>query len=221
LGVDSLERARSIPAEKLIEASQATEGPRGQGRTPTPAFDATADGWVLPDIPRQVLTSDSYNAVPLVVSTNLGELMPGPLELSALPKAYVEMLESGIRKGVSGYACVFDQVPAGWKKEGCVSVHSIELPYVFGDWDDSTSWWDSVAVLALGSRAGSVKPGLDSTDRAVSETMMELWTSFARTGKPKAKGVPEWPKYSRAADRYLYVSGKSEVRSGFSKLPAA
>jgi para-nitrobenzyl esterase len=221
LGVDSLERARSIPAEKLIEASQVGAGARNPSERMGPGSDATADGWVLPDIPRRVLTSDSYNAVPLVVSTNLGELMPGPLQLSALPKAYVEMLESGIRKGVRGYACVFDQVPAGWKKEGCVSVHSIELPYVFGDWDDSTSWWDSVGVLALGPRAASVKLGLDSTDRAVSETMMELWASFARTGKPGAKGIPEWPEYSGATDHYLYVSGKSEVRSGFSKLPAA
>jgi len=221
LGVDSLEGARSIPAQKLIEASQPAQG----GRTPSermgPGSDATADGWVVPDIPRRVFASGSYNAVPLVVSTNLGELMPGPLELSALTKAYVEMLESGIKKGMIGYACVFDQVPAGWKKEGCVSVHSIELPYVFGDWDDSTRWWDSVGVLALGAKAGSVKLGLDSTDRAVSEAMMELWTSFARTGKPKAKGIPAWPEYSRAADRYLYVSGKSEVRSGFSRLPGA
>ena len=219
LGVGSLQAARAVPAEKLIEATQAMEGPRSQGRPPTPAFDATADGWVLPDIPRQLFTSAPCNSVPLIVSTNLGELMPGPLQLSALPKAYVEMLESGIRKGVNGYACVFDQVPAGWRKEGCVSVHSIELPYVFGDWDDSTSWWDSVGVLALGPRAASVKLGLDSTDRAVSETMMELWTSFARTGKPAARGIPDWPAYSRSTDRYLYVAGKSAVRTGFSRVP--
>lgn len=74
LGVGSLAEARSVSAEKLIEAAQAIEGPRGQGRPPTPAFDATADGRGLPDIPRQVLTSDSYNAVPLMVSANLGEV---------------------------------------------------------------------------------------------------------------------------------------------------
>jgi para-nitrobenzyl esterase len=28
-----------------------------------------------------------------------------------------------------------------------------------------------------------------------SHNMAELWTSFARTGKPSAKGVPEWPAY--------------------------
>lgn len=222
LGVGSLKEARSVPAGKLIEASQAIEGPRGQGRPPTPAFDATVDGRVLPDTPRHVLTSASYNAVPLMVSANLGELTgPGPLVIPSLITAYVDMLESVERKDLTSYACIFDQIPAGWKKEGCVSVHSMELPYVFGDWDDSTGWWDSVFMLARQSGAASDEPGLDSTDRVVSEAMMELWTSFARTGKPAARGIPDWPAYSRAADRYLYLSGKSEVRTGFSRMPGA
>ncbi len=221
LGVSSLKEARSVPAEKLIEAGQAVEGPRGQGRPPTPAFDATADGWVLPDMPQQVLTSDSYNAVPLMVSANLGELTgPGPLVIPSLISAYVDLLKSANRKGLTSYACVFDQVPAGWKKEGCVSVHSMELPYVFGDWDDSTGWWDSVFMLARGSGAKSPKPGLNETDRAVSEAMMGLWAGFARSGKPAATGLPDWPVYSPSSDRYLYLSGKSEVRTGFSKVPA-
>jgi para-nitrobenzyl esterase len=216
IGINTLDHARSVPAQKLIEAAETMRGARDPSVND---FDASVDGWLLTDIPRRVLASDSYNAVPVMVSTNLGELMPSSISLSALPKAYVEMLESSRRMGFRGYACVFDQVPAAWKKVGCVSVHSIELPYVFGDWDDTTGWWDSVSVLAFSAGMTPVKPGLDSTDRAVSEAMMELWTSFARTGKPKAKGIPDWPEYSQSTDRYLYVSGKSEIRTGFSKLP--
>jgi len=69
LGIDSLDRARSVPAEKLVEASQSGEGPRAPSTRTGPSFDATGDGWVLPDIPRQVLTSGFYSAVPLIVST--------------------------------------------------------------------------------------------------------------------------------------------------------
>jgi len=76
-------------------------------------------------------------------------------------------------------------------------------------------------VLARQSGAVSAKPGLDSADRAVSEAMMELWPRFARTRTPKGKLIPDRPEYARAADRYLYVSGKSEVRTGFSKVPGA
>ncbi len=210
-----------MPAPIIIEAAQDMQGVRDPSQPPkVNDLDASADGWVLPDIPHEVLTSGSFNAVPLIVSTNLGELTgPGPLIISVLPKAYTEMLESNARLGQKGYACVFDRVPAGWKQEGCVSVHSMELPYVFGDWDDSTGWWDSVSVHALRSGAKSEKPGLDATDRAVSEAMMALWTSFARSGKPKAQGIPNWPEYNRKTDRYLYLSGKSGIRAGFSKLP--
>ena len=219
LGITTLHQARSIPADKIIEATQEVEV-SGPAQSRVNEFDASADGWLLSDIPHRVLASDTYNGAPLIVSTNLGELTgPGPLIISSLPEAYVEMLESNRRMGNIGYACVFDQVPSGWRKEGCVSVHSIELPYVFGDWDDSTGWWDSVSVHALRSGATSPNPGLDITDRTVSEGMMELWTIFARTGKPQAKGIPDWPEYSKATDSYLYISGKSEIRVGFSRLP--
>ncbi len=221
LGVKTLEQARKVPSQKIIEAAQGMQGMRDPSQPPSVNdFDASADGWVIPDIPRRVLASDSFNAVPLIVSTNLGELTgPGPLVISALPGAYVEMLEANRQLGQKGYACLFDQVPAGWKEEGCVSVHSMELPYVFGDWDDSTGWWDSVSVHALRSGARSAKLGLDTTDRAVSETMMALWSSFARAGRPKAEGIPDWPEYTRQTDRYLYLSGKSKIQVGFSKLP--
>jgi hypothetical protein len=74
-----------------------------------------------------------------MVSANLGELIgPGPLVMLYIIPAYIEMLEAVKKQGYNGYACIFDQIPAPWRDEGCVSVHSIELLYVFGDWDDST-----------------------------------------------------------------------------------
>jgi carboxylesterase type B len=94
----------------------------------------------------------------------------------------------------------------------------MELTYVFGDWDDTTGWWDSIAGISRSAGVTSPRPKLDATDRQVSETIMELWSSFARTGKPKAKGIPVWPEYNRATDRYLYISGKSEIRTGFMKI---
>ena len=113
LGVGSLQAARAITAERLIDA----EGPRRSPGSTGPSFDATADRWVLPDIPRQVITSGNYHAVPLMVSANLGEVTgPGTLVIPAIIGAYVEMLECGIKTGVDGYACVFDQVPAAWRR---------------------------------------------------------------------------------------------------------
>jgi para-nitrobenzyl esterase len=219
LGINSLEQARAIPIAQIIKASQAMEMPLTPASRPAFVWDAAVDGWVLPESPDHTFKSGSCNAVPLIISANLGELTgPGPLVMPHIIPAYIEMLEAVNKQGCRGYACIFDQVPAGWKKEGCVSVHSMELPYIFGDWDDSTGWWKSVGMLAQQSGAKTMNPGLTEHDRIVSEAMMSLWSSFAKTGKPQIKGVPDWPKYSVKTDNYMYIGEKLEVKSGFSKV---
>jgi len=216
---DPLAQARALPFSKILEASQTMETPRTPTRPPSFVWDAAVDGWLLPDSPKKLFGSGCHNAVPLIVSANLGELTgPGPLVIPSLIPAYIDMLESIKKQGCYGYACIFDQVPSPWRDEGCVSVHSIELPYVFGDWDDSTGWWKSVAMLTQQSGAKTKNPGLTDHDRVISEAMMELWTSFAKTGIPQAKGITHWPAYSLDTDRYLYVAEKIDVKSGFSKL---
>jgi len=128
------------------------------------------------------------------------------------------MLNAVAKQGHAGYAMIFDQVPSTWRTEGCNSVHSIELPYVFGDYDDTTGWWRSVWMIAQQSGAKTPDPGLTGTDEAVSEAMMALWASFARDGKPTAESVSDWPVYN-SDDRYLYVNEGLKIKTGFSKMP--
>jgi para-nitrobenzyl esterase len=218
-GKNALEEVRQIPFEKIMHAAIEMEPPRKPGVPPAPLWDAAVDGKVIPVSPTESFLSGAINAVPLIVSANLGELLgPGMLVMPFIIPAYIDMLKAVIKNGCAGYACIFDQVPAGWKKDGCNSVHSMELPYVFGDWDDSTGWWRSVAMIAQASGAKTINPGLTEHDRTVSEAMMNLWRNFARTGKPEAKGVPDWPEYSITSDQYLYIGEKFEIRSGFSKV---
>ncbi len=222
LGIDStidpLEQARAIPFSKIVETSQVMEGPRTPGARPSFIWDAAVDGWLLPESPEIIFKSGVCNAVPLIVCANLGELTgPGTLVMPFIVTAYIEMLKSVNQQGRNGYACIFDQVPAKWRNKGCVSVHSIELPYVFGDWDDSTGWWKSVAMLAQPG-TGMALPDLGAIDRNVSETMMALWASFAKNGKPSAEGVPYWPEYSADTDKYMNVCDRFDIRPGFSKL---
>lgn len=222
LGIDSsdpLDQVRSLPFEKILEANQALEPPRVPGSPPAFMWDASVDGWLVPDSPENLFKSGKCNAVPLIVVANLGELTgPGPLIMPYLIPAYVEMLKAVIRQGKNGYACIFDQVPAVWRKEGFVSIHSIELTYVFGDWDNSTGWWNGIAAMA--GQAGTETTGnfLDETDKYVSETIMELWANFARDGKPSAKGISEWPEYTEDSDQYMNVCDKFEVKTGYSKV---
>jgi para-nitrobenzyl esterase len=129
------------------------------------------------------------------------------------------MLEAVSKQGCNGYACIFDRVPANWKKEGFVSVHALELPYVFGDWDDSTGWWQTMQMSLQESGVKNPDPGLDVTDKKVSEAMMGLWAEFAKTGKPQAAEVPDWPPYTPTSDTYLYIGDTPEVKTGYSRLP--
>jgi para-nitrobenzyl esterase len=44
-----------------------------------------------------------------------------------------------------------------------------------------------------------------------SKKMAELWTTFARTGKPSAAGVPEWPAYNLEARPSMRIDTNCEV----------
>ena len=42
--------------------------------------------------------------------------------------------------------------------------------------------------------------------------MSSYWTNFAKTGDPNAPGLPSWPQYQPAEERYLVLD--NEVREG-------
>ena len=69
--------------------------------------------------------------------------------------------------------------------------HAVELAYVFGNLDET---------LYTGERA----------DEAISDTVMQLWTSFARTGSPSA-GDLEWKPYSKQERTSLVISEDSHL----------
>ncbi|MFA6450134.1 MAG: carboxylesterase/lipase family protein [bacterium] len=50
---------------------------------------------------------------------------------------------------------------------------------------------------------------------AVSDKMIALWSSFARTGTPAAPDTPEWPKYETATEPYLHIDVKPVVEKQY------
>lgn len=69
------------------------------------------------------------------------------------------------------------------------AVHSSELPYQFPGFDNTTKL------------AG---PALAPASQKLADQMMAYWTSFARTGKPKAANAPKWTPFNsdRAVMRF-------------------
>ena len=63
--------------------------------------------------------------------------------------------------------------------------HASELPYVFGTLDRTGPNWPKVPATAQ--------------ETALSDAMIDYWTSFARTGKPQAAKQPDWPAYGTDA----------------------
>jgi para-nitrobenzyl esterase len=65
--------------------------------------------------------------------------------------------------------------------------HSMEIGYVFG---------------SLPAPRGPLDL-YDDTDRALSMAMSLAWARFAKTGDPNGAGLPAWPRFELASERYL------------------
>ena len=76
------------------------------------------------------------------------------------------------------------------------AVHALDLPFVFGTLDSSE----------LGAIAGRTPAA-----RALSESMQEAWLAFARTGRPRSAGLPEWPPYAPPRRATLELAERSRV----------
>jgi para-nitrobenzyl esterase len=83
---------------------------------------------------------------------------------------------------------VLDGVAMAW--------HCSELPYVFANAD--------LVKSATGGGADAL---------ALSDKMSEAWVNFARSGKPRAKGLPEWPSYTSDSGATMIFDVQSRVAS--------
>ena len=224
LGVDKesdpLKAARALPWEDILAAEQKVVEELNIGGPGGGLWDAAVDGWFLDAQPIEVFEAGKHNAVPLITCCNLGELTgPGAITLTWLVPACVRLCTANDKVGADSYACIFDQVPSGWKEEGCVSHHAIEIPYVFGDYDNTSGFWEHIFFLSQSAGARTREnPGLNELDKKVSEEMMARWAQFARTGNPNVEGLAEWPPYKQDTDKYLYITPSAEAKTGFSKV---
>jgi para-nitrobenzyl esterase len=75
------------------------------------------------------------------------------------------------------YLYRFETVPAPLRDVTAGAPHGAEVPYVFGV---------LYSLRNVGSRT-------TDADRALSTTIIDYWTSFARAGSPNGKDRPNWP----------------------------
>ena len=102
--------------------------------------------------------------------------------------------------GLPSYLYFFDHGYPAAEARGYRAFHGSELSYVFGHVGKGANLpanWP----LPQGPR-----------EKVLSDAMMDYWTSFARSGVPRAGGQPDWPTF--APDQsYMYFAEQPEVRT--------
>jgi para-nitrobenzyl esterase len=83
--------------------------------------------------------------------------------------------------GLPAFLYVFDHGYPRADTAGLHAFHASELPFVFGTKDRTPPNWPKIEDAAK--------------ETALSEAMMGYWTSFAKTGQPRAANEPDWRAY--------------------------
>ncbi|MEP7244671.1 MAG: carboxylesterase family protein [Gammaproteobacteria bacterium] len=96
--------------------------------------------------------------------------------------------------GQPAYLYFFRHSTPAQRARDLAAFHASELPYVFGQVGESA---------ALGPNWP--RPPLTSTESQLSDAMLSYWTSFVRTGVPKAPGMPPWPRFTAQDRGYLDI----------------
>lgn len=77
------------------------------------------------------------------------------------------------------------------------SPHTIEIPFVFDN---------------VNTETGSIVTGGGEEVARLADTVSTAWVEFARTGRPSAPNLPEWPVFSPEERRSMHIDTTSEVR---------
>jgi para-nitrobenzyl esterase len=104
--------------------------------------------------------------------------------------------------GQPAYLYLFDHGYPAADSAGLHAFHGSELPFVFGTYDRLPPYWP--------------KPPMDARQSALSNAMVGYWTSFARTGVPRASGEPPWPAFGTAG---AYMAFEEAPHPGVDLLP--
>ncbi len=187
---------------------------------------ASIDGWVLPMPPAEVFAAGKEAPVPLVLGANVQEIVPkeqatawtdhliesavGAAKAPRLEEVYAHPSANPL-EGDAGqrfqtdrdFRCPVEQVATWHAAHGFPTFvyqfdrsagsdkpaqHSSELAFVFG-------------YFPAGKQSAA--------DDATAALVQGYWTTFAKTGQPDGKGLPNWPRFAAATGDYLHFSASS------------
>ena len=83
--------------------------------------------------------------------------------------------------GLPAFLYLFDHGYAAADESALHAFHASELPFVFGTAAQTPPRWPKIADTP--------------SETALSAAMLEYWSSFARSSRPRAANEPDWPAY--------------------------
>lgn len=229
LGVKSLSALRALPANKLLEGKAAD------------ISHPVIDTYVLPWSPYEAFVSGRVRDVPVLLGSNADEarsLIPDldsvrastfeaditkrwgalpPQLLSAYPHATDDQarearlaFERDLRFGWDIWA---------WARLAAASANSHVYYYhftrkppfpdgsVYGGWGAShfaELWY---AFNHLNQEPWAWSPA----DIKLADSISSYWVNFVKTGDPNSKGLPNWPRFTTADEKVLYLDDPVSV----------
>src|SRR6185312_10282443 len=96
----------------------------------------------------------------------------------------VRLVRKQTALGLPSYLYLFDHGYPAADRAHLHGFHASELPYVFGTLDGTPPLWPKIPA--------------SPREVALSDAMIDYWTSFARSGTPLATNAPDWPAYGSA-----------------------
>lgn len=219
LGVHTVEEARSIPPEAVVQAYNEMNV----------MLDFIVDQYYLPAAPMDAVQNGMYNGCNVIMGVNSGEISNLLMEIGGIPN-YLTVLNRLTADGYDAFVYELDQVPATWRPLGFHCVHSLDIAYLFGEYEntdryyDGGPWEQQFIFHDAGKRldpAQFISPVMDESDRRMSRCIMNLWASFCRTGIPMAEEVV-WRPWTITQQDYLLLSDTANtspnMRTSFGDL---
>ena len=108
------------------------------------------------------------------------------------------MVRSQTARGFPSYLYLWDHGYPAADSADLHAFHASELPYVFGSVNGTPPLWPKIPDTAA--------------ERTLSEATLDYWASFVKSGKPSARGVPEWPAYGTMRTYMHFADGPRAVQ---------
>ena len=147
--------------------------------------------WRPPTPPRCAAStrSGSPTALPSP-GFSLGGLVDGVVLPERLARRQAE-------RGQASFLYLFDHDYPAMDEADLHAFHASELPYMFGTLDRTGPYWPRIPDT--------------SRETALSDTMIDYWTSFVAMGVPRAAGAPAWPTFRENRTAMHFAAGPRPV----------